>query len=116
MQIIGSILVHVDDFVFAGDETNSKCTAAIQAIRGLYDWGEGQTGNITQCGVNIIKDEQGILLMNEEYGKDLKPIQINKYRKRKMTGMATESEQKQMQEIAGSGQGCGTQWMPQVLS
>jgi hypothetical protein len=58
-NLIGQVIVHVDDFVFAGDWNHPLWKNVVHDIRQLYDWGQWETGNITQCGVKIEQTEDG---------------------------------------------------------
>lgn len=59
---VGVILVHVDDFLLAGDDPQSRWQEAINNIRQLYTWGEWQEDHIVQRGVAIHRIEASFKL------------------------------------------------------
>ena len=45
-RVNGLAFAYVDDFLIAVDE---------ESANGLYDWGPGEHGTFTQCGVQIVQ-------------------------------------------------------------
>ena len=110
--IIGAVLVHVDDFVFAGDEGNPEGMAKIAIIRGLYLCGDWHISEITQCGVRIVPNDK----WSSTYSEELAEFPIHKYRRCKATETATDKEKGLMLEATGSVQWTATQWMVHLSS
>ena len=61
-QALGWIYGHVDDFLFGGNEKDQRWNEAIQGIWERFKWTEWESGQFTQCGVDIRQDEDGFWL------------------------------------------------------
>ena len=54
-KLIGLVSGHVDDFLFSGDETNSKWLKTMESIKTEYRWSDWECNDFIQCGVRVSK-------------------------------------------------------------
>ena len=53
-RLLGQVLVHVDDFLFAGNDDHPSWKNFLEDIKSRYEWGEWHTtDSVMQCGVLI---------------------------------------------------------------
>ena len=73
-ELKGLISGHVDDFLFAGGEEDVGWQAIIKAVKERFRWGdwERDTVGFVQCGVKILRTEEGFTLSQEQYVEGLK--------------------------------------------
>ena len=75
-ELIGLIMGHVDDFIFAGDMNHPIWQSTVSKIQRLYAWGTWESmydgrDQLEQCGVTIVSDEDGFLLHQKAYTSKL---------------------------------------------
>eukprot|EP00969_Alexandrium_andersonii_P086744 3825337-Alexandrium_andersonii.AAC.1 len=60
-------MVHLDDFIFAGNEEEPKWRTLLARIKALYERGSWGHGDVTQCGVLIKEDLGGFILSQTDF-------------------------------------------------
>ena len=115
-QLRGMIAGHVDDFLFSGREDDKEWQAVLQQIRDKFRWGDWDTGQFVQCGVQVVQDSEGFTLSQERYITDLREIGISSCRKREPQASTTEKERSQLRALLGALSWYAQQTGPQVAA
>ena len=84
MQLVGLIIVHVDDLLMGFNMNDHDADKTIQKIEGAFDFGKWQElkekEDIIYCGVRISKQGEKVSLDFEDYMKKVMPVTIHKGR------------------------------------
>ena len=81
-EIEAVIFVHVDDFVI-GVKENSRGMLHLADVKGLYQWGEWESGHITQCGSEYIQlGDYTIIQSLEKACQKVQQIELSAYERR----------------------------------
>ena len=103
-QLRGMISGHVDDFLFGGSEQDVQWQEILTKIKSRFQWGdwERDTEGFTQCGVRIIRTEEGYELSQPQFVEALKEIPLNASRRKDRREKTTEREKTQLRALLGS--------------
>eukprot|EP00974_Lingulodinium_polyedra_P056130 5397260-Lingulodinium_polyedra.AAC.1 len=67
-EVVAIICAHVDDFLFAGDETSPAWKACRERIKKEFKWGEWESGEFSQCGVDVMQAaDMSIEIKQQDY-------------------------------------------------
>ena len=82
-EVCGRVGTHVDDFIIIGDHTDTDWIVYRDKIAKMYRWSPWKKGNFTFAGVQIQQLQNfDILLGQEQFCNELKPIAIENERGR----------------------------------
>ncbi|OLQ08926.1 Copia protein [Symbiodinium microadriaticum] len=101
-EIRGAISGHVDDFLFSGAEEDREWQAQLQRIKDRFKWGDWESGNFTQCGVQVVQDESGFHLSQERYVEGIPEVPLNASRRKQSQEPTTPREQSQLRATLGA--------------
>jgi hypothetical protein len=111
-KLIGLVSGHVDDFLFSGDETNSKWLKTMESIKTEYRWSDWECNDFIQCGVRVQREHDGsYALSQEKYVDELKYINIRANRKKDKHGETDDMEKSQLRTLLG-----GVSWYAQQVA
>ncbi|CAE7691047.1 RE1 [Symbiodinium sp. CCMP2592] len=91
-QVRGMISGHVDDFMFAGSDSDSEWQGLLQKIQERFRWGDWDKDTFVQCGVHVEACEQGFRLSQPKYVENIEAIHVSATRKRARKAPTTEYE------------------------
>ena len=83
-NLIGALILHVDDLLVGGNDKHEEFIAAIKQLREAFNFGkwrqiqEGKT--FVYCGGNLDVDGSGIILNYKDYLKKIVPVTVPKDR------------------------------------
>lgn len=111
-KLIGLVSGHLDDFLFSGDETNSKWLKIMGSIKAEYRWSDWECDDLIQCGVRVQREHDGsYALSQEKYVEELKYIDIRANKKKDKHGETDEMEKSQLRTLLG-----GVSWYAQQVA
>ena len=108
----GIFVMHVDDFLFAGTDAFNK--TVIDPIVRKYKVGKRQVDNFRYVGLDIIQDESGIRVNQNEYGTEIQEIPISSRRKSDRTSPLNKQEMHTLRATAGQLNWMATQTRPDM--
>ena len=97
--LIGIILVHVDDFLWAGSSEFSQ--TVIGNLRHHFEIGKEQQHCFRYLGLNISGSHQNITVDQNDYLKSLQPMVIDAERKSKVSEPLSPAEKEDMRSKIG---------------
>ncbi|OLP95369.1 hypothetical protein AK812_SmicGene22510 [Symbiodinium microadriaticum] len=100
-QVKGMISGHVDDFLFAGDSKDAGWCNILRKIQERFKWGDWDTDNFTQCGVQVKRVPEGFELSQPRYLEGLAEIPVNSQRRKSLEDPTTEREKSQLRALLG---------------
>ena len=93
---------HVDDFLVAGRVDDPIWKTEFDAIRGLYEWSDWQTGKIEQCGLWISQhQDHSFTLDQSHYLAEVQPIEVHKTRRQELGNPLTVAERSRSAALIG---------------
>eukprot|EP00435_Cladocopium_sp_Y103_P042170 s2053_g11.t1 len=99
----GLVSCHVDDFLFSGPEDDTSWKDLISLIQKEFTWGDWQTGEFTQCGVEVkAMEDSSYQLSQPKYTERIKEIPIPASRKREAHSPTTDWERSQLRAALGA--------------
>ena len=98
----GAVSGHVDDFLFSGSETDSGWQAQLQRIKDRFKWGDWESGSFTQCGVQVVQDQEGFHLSQAKYVEGIPEVPLNAKRRKDSSSPTTPREQSQLRATLGA--------------
>ena len=97
---VGFIAAHVDDFLIAGDVTDPRWRASLEAFKGAFRWSPWEEPPYLHCGVMIDQlADYSFQLDHSEFCTELKQIEVNKN-----VEHVTEEEMTQCRAVLGAAQ------------
>ena len=108
----GVFVMHVDDFLFAGTDAFRK--QIIDPLTQKYRVGKRQANKFQYVGLELLQDEQGIRVKQENYENEMKEIPINQKRKADKSSPLTKREMEQLRATAGQLNWIATQTRPDL--
>lgn len=116
-RLRGMISGHVDDFLFGGAEEDSEWQAILASIQNKFKWGDWESGEFTQCGVQIKQHEQGFELSQKQYVEDhILEIPLSAGRRKCKDDMTSEKEKTQLRAALGALSWHGQQVAPHIAA
>ena len=110
-RVVGLAVAHVDDFLFAGDQTSAEWQTALQGIYNAYQWSPWEVDSYYHCGVQVLQQADGSSsLCHSKYCESIEQIQ---FQRRDEAEPATESEKQQLRGVLGALQWRAYQTGPQ---
>ena len=85
-RLLGVISRHVDDFLFSGDEANSRWKDAIRDIQARFKWGDWDKDVFVQCGVQVTREGSDFKLSQKRYLEAIHEIPVSAVRKKGCQG------------------------------
>ena len=80
--LIGALVLHVDDLLVGGEQSNKEFQAAIANLRKIFDFGKWQEllqgGHILYCGGKLERTKKGISLGYADYIRKIAPLTVNR--------------------------------------
>ena len=101
-QLRGMISGHVDDFIFAGSDTDREWQELLAKIRAHFKWGDWDEDNFTQCGVQVETTKDGFTLSQPRYLEGVSEIHVNAVRRKTRQAPTTERERTQLRGLLGA--------------
>ena len=101
-KLRGIICGHVDDFLFAGSETDQAWQAILQKIKERFKWGDWEQDDFIQCGVRIQQTDQGFLLSQARYVEDIPEIAVHGSRRKGGNQPTTAWEKTKLRALLGA--------------
>jgi hypothetical protein len=112
-ELVGLLMSHVDDFVFAGNPHEEAWASFLQQSKKLYYWVFWETNNITQCGVQISEmSDGGFMLKQTDKIKKVKEISLDNGRRKVSPRPLTPTEVTRIRGVCSECQWYGTQTVP----
>ncbi|CAK0888982.1 unnamed protein product [Prorocentrum cordatum] len=91
-QMVGMVILHVDDMMIAGDHNNSAFLKKRQEIQQAFEWTPWESRAFVQCGISIRQNEDYTCsLAQDSYSLNVEPIKIRR-------GSSTSAEVQMMTE------------------
>ena len=116
-QLRGMISGHVDDFLFGGSEQDKEWQLILQKIQNKFKWGDWESGEFTQCGVQIRQLEQGFELSQKQYVEDhIQEIPLCASRRKCRDAETSEREKTQLRAALGALSWHGQQVAPHIAA
>ena len=110
-QVRGMISGHVDDFMFAGSDSDVEWQGLLKRIQERFRWGDWDKDSFVQCGVHVETCEQGFRLSQPKYVDNIEAIHVNATRKRARKAPTTEHEKTKLRALLG-----GLSWHAQQVA
>ena len=98
----GVIAGHVDDFLFTGDSSDKGWQEIIEKIKTRFKWGDWDTNDFVQCGVQIKKTAEGFELSQERYVADIPDVPLNSRRRKESKEPTTPWEKTKLRASLGA--------------
>ncbi|CAE7216023.1 RE1 [Symbiodinium sp. CCMP2592] len=98
----GLIAGHVDDFLFTGSSTDKGWQDIIEKIKTRFKWGDWDTNDFVQCGVQIRKTAEGFELSQERYVTDIPDVPLNSQRRKDSQEPTTPWEKTKLRASLGA--------------
>ncbi|CAE7316215.1 RE2 [Symbiodinium sp. CCMP2456] len=76
-QVRGMISGHVDDFMFAGGDSDVEWQGILKRIQEKFKWGDWDKDSFVQCGVQIETCPQGFKLSQPKYVDGIEAIHLS---------------------------------------
>ena len=116
-QLRGMVSGHVDDFLFGGSEQDKEWQLILQKIQNKFKWGDWESGEFTQCGVQIRQLEQGFELSQKQYVEDhIQEIPLCASRRKCRDAETSEREKTQLRAALGALSWHGQQVAPHIAA
>ena len=94
---------HVDDFMMIGDPQDPIWKSTMAAIQDKFKWGEFELNNLTQCGAQIERQEDGSFTLSQErYMQNVREIPISPQRRSQRKEATSEQEKTQLRGLLGA--------------
>lgn len=105
-EVIGLASAHVDDFLFAGNESHPDYARALTQIYETFTWTPWEVDTFDHCGVKVTQQGNGqCILDHSKFCEKLEQVDIENIAGRKDNEKATENEISQLRALLG-----GIQW------
>ena len=101
-KLRGLITGHVDDFLFAGSETDAGWQNILQKIQTRFKWGDWEKDDFIQCGVRIQQTGQGFQLSQTRYVEEIPEIPISSSRRKDRQLPTTAWEKIKLRALLGA--------------
>ena len=101
-QLRGMISGHVDDFIFAGLESDKEWLGILERIKAHFKWGDWDMDNFTQCGVQVETTTEGFAISQPKYLEGVSDIHVNATRRKTRQAATTERERTQLRGLLGA--------------
>lgn len=111
-NLSGLIVVHVDDFLCAGNETFKK--NVLQPLESIFEIGSHNENRFKYIGWNIRQEDDGIYVDQIDYQQTITQVLIGKERKNQSNFELSIFETKQYQELLGKLQWISSQSRPDI--
>ena len=111
-KLHGIIVVHVDDFLCAGDSVFKN--EVLLQLRSAFEIGTYNELDFKYIGWNIEQRDDGIYINQSDYQEKIRPIVICPQRKNQTSHHLSLSEKKQYQELLGKLQWISSQTRPDI--
>ncbi|CAE7480558.1 RE1 [Symbiodinium sp. CCMP2592] len=98
----GMITGHVDDFLFGGSSEDSEWQAILEKIRTRFKWGDWDSNNFVQCGVEVRTVPEGFELSQPKYLATVEEIPLNTTRRKDPKAATTPQEKSQLRALLGA--------------
>ncbi|CAK0890102.1 unnamed protein product, partial [Prorocentrum cordatum] len=106
-QLVGMVILHVDDMMIAGDHTHAGFLKKRQEIQQAFEWTPWESRAFVQCGISIRENEDFTCsLAQDSYSLNVEPIKIR--RGRKPTDGVSDKERSDLRGRLGT-----VGWQPQ---
>ena len=110
----GILGIHVDDGLCCG---SARFHAKIAELERKYPFGSKKNREFTFTGLKISqKNDHSIWVNQEQYVRDISPIQISRERKQSPTAPVTEAERQSLRALVGSLQYAAVNTRPDVAA
>ena len=117
-QVRGAISGHVDDFLFAGSDSDSEWQSINKRIQEKFKWSDWEESVFTQCGVQVKQTPEGFELSQPQYLETVAEIPINATRRKEKQAPITEHERSRLRTLLGAvswhAQQVAPQWSAEV--
>ena len=110
-ELVGLAVAHVDDFLFAGNDSSQLWQGAIQSIYDAYKWSPWESDSYMHCGVKVVQNADSSFSLNHaEYCTSIEQI---KFQPRHEGDSINEQEKNQLRAVLGALQWRAYQSAPQ---
>ena len=115
-ELRGLIAGHVDDFLFAGSSTDRGWQEILAKIKERFKWGDWDTDDFVQCGVQIKRVSDGFELSQERYVADIPDVPLSSKRRKESQESTTPWEKTKLRASLGALSWHGQQTAPHVMA
>ena len=99
--LVGVACAHVDDFLFAGDDSSPQWRNAIQALFDAYSWSDWEIDSYMHCGVHVQQVPTGETVLNHaDFVHQIEQIRVDSSRSDKDD--ITDLEKQQLRGALGA--------------
>ncbi|CAE7839318.1 RE1 [Symbiodinium sp. CCMP2592] len=98
----GMISGHVDDFIFAGSDSDQEWQSLLAQIKAHFKWGDWDLDNFTQCGVQVETTKDGFTLSQPRYLEGVSEIHVNATRRKTRQAATSDREKSQLRGLLGA--------------
>ncbi|CAE7714347.1 RE1 [Symbiodinium sp. KB8] len=101
-ELRGIIAGHVDDFLFTGSARDPGWQEILAKIKARFKWGDWDTDDFVQCGVQIKRVSDGFELSQERYVADIPDVPLNSSRRKETQESTTPWEKTKLRASLGA--------------
>ena len=98
-KLCGVMVLHVDDFLFGGNERFQK--DVIQSLISTFEISVQSCVNFKYVGLNLLQTKNSIILDQDMYIKSIKCVSLTKARSRTVSELLTKEEKDSMRSLCG---------------
>ena len=102
-QLVGETIVHIDDFLLGGGESSPTFLQKDKALLDAWEWSPWETGSFRITGIDLRQLDSGeIRLDQDDYLKQIGPIEISAARRREKNAKTTDREKSALRALLGA--------------
>ena len=111
-NLAGLLCVHVDDILYAGNQTFEE--KVVHALKDKISIGSKEVGTFKYIGVNVVQDEVSLKLHQNDYIDSLEAVKISKERSTRRSDYLGDHEMEQFRAVVGQLNWISTQSRPEI--
>ena len=96
------VVGHVDDFLFAGSDSDKGWLDIVRRIKERFAWGSWDEGDFVQCGVRVQQVGNGFRLSQEAYASTVPEIPVSSSRRKDRNETTTAWEKSKLRATLGA--------------
>ena len=112
-KLRGLIGTHVDDFAITGSDSWQE--DIVKKIKSHFELGRVETGDFFYCGHQIKQDGERLVLDQDDFANDIKPLVISPARRKENSELVSDVERKMIRSYAGKLGWLGRNTRPDLL-
>lgn len=112
-DLIGILAIHVDDFIFCGNDLFQK--NVIRELKKIFKIGKHESGTFKFLGLNVKQTKNRIIIDQNLYASAISPIDIKKGRSLRKNDELSRDEKTELKRLTGQMMWVSTQTRPDGL-